>query len=92
MAVLRYLRDIFKIGVNMMIGYRQVGLVILRALWEKGKWDPVRVDPNSFYRGEDAMAVMREAFKSVLGLPPLATSILPIAVRMFAIDSQIPCG
>ena len=66
--------------------------MILRALWEKGKWDPVRLDPNSIYRGEDAIAVMREAFKSLLGLPPLATSILPIAVRMFAIDSQIPCG
>ena len=66
--------------------------MILRALREKGKWDPVRLDPNSIYRGEDAIAVMREAFKSVLGLPPLATSILPIAVHMFAIDSQIPCG
>ena len=48
--------------------------------------------PNSIYLGEDAIAVINEAFKSFLGLPPLAASILPIVVRMFAIDSQIPCG
>ena len=89
---MRTLRGVLKIVLNLMIGHRQVGFVMLRISWERGKWDPVRLDPNSIYRGEDAIAVMREAFKSLLGLPPLATSILPIAVRMFAIDSQIPCG
>ena len=74
----------------MMIGQRQVGLVILRALWEKGKWDPVRLDPNSIYRGEDAIAVMREAFKSLAGLIPLATISLPTVILIFPIDSQIP--
>ncbi|MAA67212.1 MAG: hypothetical protein CL915_00265 [Deltaproteobacteria bacterium] len=47
---------------------------------------------NSIYLGEAAIAVMREAFKSLLGLPSLGTSILPTVVRMFAIDSQMPSG
>ena len=75
-----------------MIGQRQVGFVMLRASLERGKWDLVRIDPNLIYLGEDAIPVMREAFKSLAGLIPLATISLPTVILIFPIDSQIPIG
>ena len=50
------------------------------------------LDPIAIYRGEDAIAVMREAFKSFPGLPPLAACNLPNCIRMFPIDLQMPIG